>query len=81
MESDFKLLKGGLGSLLGPLKYLTQDCKYQILIERLKLPSAYHLAKRYVNNPIPYTSAMDGLQQQFSQPRQLVQVELEAILY
>lgn len=45
-----------------------------------KLPSAYMVAKRYVNDPTPYTSAIHALEQRYGQLRQLVQGELKAIL-
>lgn len=79
-ESDFVMLKKGLDSVLGPHRHLTEDYKYQVLLDHLELPSAYQVAKRYVNDPTPYTSAMQALQQRYGQPRQLVQGELKAIL-
>lgn len=79
-ESDFIMLQRGLDSLLGPHRHLTEDYKYQILLDHLKLPSAYQVAKRYVNDLTLYTSAMHALQQRYGQPRQLVQGELKAIL-
>lgn len=62
-ESDFIMLKRGLDSLLGPHRHLTEDYKYQVLLDHLKLPSAYQMAKRYIHDSTPYTSAMDALQQ------------------
>ncbi|KAJ8352094.1 hypothetical protein SKAU_G00235700 [Synaphobranchus kaupii] len=79
-ESDFIMLKKGLNSLLGPHRHLTEDYKYQVLLDHIKLPSTYQVAKRYVNDSTPYTSAMQALQQRYGQPRQLVQGELKAIL-
>lgn len=79
-ESDFIMTKKGLDSVLGPHKHLTEDYKYQVLLDLLKLPNAYQVAKRYVNDPTPYTSAMNALEQRYGQPRQLVQGELKAIL-
>ncbi|XP_076857121.1 uncharacterized protein LOC143511024 [Brachyhypopomus gauderio] len=79
-ESDFIMMKKGLDSVLSPHKHLTEDYKYQILLDLLKLPNAYQVAKRYVNDPTPYSSAMHALEQRYGQPRQLVQGELKAIL-
>ncbi|XP_063321729.1 uncharacterized protein LOC134619834 [Pelmatolapia mariae] len=79
-ESDFLMLKKGLDSLLGPHKHLSEDYKYQILLDHLTFPSALQVAKRYVNSQTPYTSAMQALTQRYGQPRQLVQGELKAIL-
>lgn len=79
-ESDFIMMKKGLDSVLGPHKHLTEDYKYQLLLDLLKLPNAYQVAKRYVNDTTPYTSAMYSLEQRYGQPRQLVQGELKAIL-
>ncbi|XP_043969674.1 uncharacterized protein LOC122829297 [Gambusia affinis] len=79
-ESDFIMMKKGLDSVLGPHKHLTEDYKYQVLLDLLKLPNAYQVAKRYVNDRTPYTSTMHALEQRYGQPRQLVQGELKAIL-
>lgn len=79
-ESDFLMLKKGLDSILGPHRHLTEDYKYQVLLDHLHLPTAYQVAKRYVNSPFPYTSAMQALEQRYGQPRQLIQSELRAIL-
>ncbi|XP_034733444.1 uncharacterized protein LOC117948085 [Etheostoma cragini] len=79
-ESDFIMLKKGLDSVLGPHKHLSEDYKYQVLLDLLKLPNAYQVAKRYVNDPTPYTRAMQALEQRYGQPGQLVQGELKAIL-
>ncbi len=79
-ESDFLMLKKGLDSILGPHRHLTEDYKYQVLLDHLHLHAAYQVAKRYVNSPYPYTSAMQALEQRYGQPRQLIQSELRAIL-
>ncbi|KAL0199202.1 hypothetical protein M9458_007742, partial [Cirrhinus mrigala] len=79
-ESDFLMLKKGLDSILGPHRHLTEDYKYQVLLDHLQLPSAYQVAKRYVNSPYPYTNAMQALEQRYGQLRQLIQSELRAIL-
>ncbi len=74
------MLKKGLDSILGPHRHLTEDYKYQVLLDHLHLHAAYQVAKRYVNSPYPYTSAMQALEQRYGQPRQLIQSELRAIL-
>ncbi|CAL9684695.1 unnamed protein product [Knipowitschia caucasica] len=78
-ESDFLLLKG-LDSVLSPHSHLTEDYKYQVLLDHLKFPAALQIAKRYINSSTPYSSAMLALQQRYGQPRQLVQAELKSIL-
>lgn len=70
------MLKKGLDSVLGPHKHLAEDYKYQVLLDLIRLPSALQVAKRLINSPTPYTSAMKG----YGQPQQLVQGELMAIL-
>ena len=52
----------------------------QILLDHLKLPTAYQMAKRYVHCVTPYTSTMYALEQRYGQPCQLIQGELKAIL-
>ena len=47
----------------------------------MKLPSAFQVAKRYIHDPAPYTSAMRALEQKYGQPRQLVQSVISAILH
>ncbi|KAK7944426.1 hypothetical protein WMY93_000154 [Mugilogobius chulae] len=79
-ESDFLMLKKGLDSVLAPHSHLTEDYKYQVLLDHLNFPAATQIAKRYINSATPYTSAMLALQQRYGQPRQLVQGELKAIL-
>ncbi|KAK7886711.1 hypothetical protein WMY93_026332 [Mugilogobius chulae] len=79
-ESDFLLLKKGLDGVLGPHPHLSEDYKFQVLLDHLKFPAAFQIAKRYVHDPIPYTKAMQALQQRYGQPRQLVQSEINTIL-
>ncbi|KAL4009372.1 hypothetical protein ACER0C_003224 [Sarotherodon galilaeus] len=79
-ESDFALLKKGLDSTLGPHSHLGEDYKYQVLLDHLEHPSALQVAKRYIHDRTPYTSAMRALEQRYGQPRQLVQSELSTIL-
>ena len=79
-ESDFLLLKKGLDSVLGPHRHLSEDYKYQVLLDHLRFPAALQIAKRFINSATPYHSAMQALMQRYGQPRQLVQGELNAIL-
>lgn len=71
-ESDFLLLKKGLDGVLGPHPHLSEDYKFQVLLDHLKFPTAFQIAKRYVHDPMPHTKAMQALQQRYGQPRQLV---------
>jgi len=80
-ESDFALLKKGLDGILGPHLHLTEDYKFQVLLDHLKLPAAFQIAKRYMYDPMPYTRAMQALQHRYGQPRQLVQGEIANILH
>ncbi len=74
------MLKKGLDGVLGPHLHLTEDYKFQVLLDHLKLPAAFQIAKRYMYDPRPYTQAMQALQQRYGQPRQLVQGEIGSIL-
>ena len=78
--SDFLLLKKGLDSVLGPHRHLSEDYKYQVLLDHLRFPAALQIDKRFINSATPYTTAMQALMQRYGQPRQLVQGELNAIL-
>ncbi|XP_028296698.1 uncharacterized protein LOC114458488 [Gouania willdenowi] len=79
-ESDFLLLKKGLDGVMGPHPHLSEDYKFQVLLDHLKFPAAFQIAKRYVHDPMPYTKSMQALQQRYGQPRQLVQSEINSIL-
>lgn len=57
-ESEFALLKMALDNLVGSNGYLSEQYKYQLLLSRLKLPGALHLAKAYMYDDRPYTSAL-----------------------
>lgn len=47
-ESDFIMIKKGLNSVLGPHKHLTEDYKYQVLLDPTPYTSAMHaLEQRY----------------------------------
>ncbi|CAI5677208.1 unnamed protein product [Oreochromis niloticus] len=61
-ESDFALLKMALDNLLNSHPHLNEQYKYQVLLGHLRLPSAIQLAKAYMHDPTPYTTAMHALQ-------------------
>ncbi|XP_073731871.1 uncharacterized protein [Misgurnus anguillicaudatus] len=79
-ESDFALLKMALDNVMNNQLHLSEHYKYQVLLSHLKLPSALQLAKAYMHDPRPYTTALQALQDKYGQPRQLVQSELGIIL-
>ncbi|XP_058625394.1 uncharacterized protein LOC131536472 [Onychostoma macrolepis] len=79
-ESDFALLKMALDNVMNNQPHLSEHYKYQVLLSHLKLPSALQLAKAYMYDPRPYTTALQALQDKYGQPRQLVQSELSVIL-
>lgn len=79
-ESDFALLKMALDSLLSGHTHLTEQFKYQVLLEHLQPLSAHKLAQAYMHNHRPYTTALKALQDKYGQPRQLVQSGLGTIL-
>lgn len=80
-ESDFALLKKGLDGILGPHIHLTENYKFQVLLDHLKFTAAFQIAKRYMYDPMPYTRAMQALQHRYGQPLQLVQGEIGNILH
>lgn len=80
MESDFALLKMALDNVMNNQPHLSEHYKYQVLLSHLKLPSALQLAKAYMYDLRPYTTALQALQDKYGQPRQLVQSELGVIL-
>lgn len=79
-ESDFSLLKKGLDSVLEPHRHLSEDYKYEVLLDHLRFPAALQIAKWFLNSTRPYTTAMQAFMQRYGQPRQLVQGEFNAIL-
>ena len=80
-ESDFVLLNMALENLLDIHAHLSEQYKYQVLMDYLRLPSAYKLAKSYMHASTPYTSALGALKAKYSQPRQLIQSEIASILH
>lgn len=71
----FSALPWGLDCVFGPHRHLTEDYKYQVLLDHLSFPSALQIANKYINSANPYTNAMQALTQRFRQPRQIVQSE------
>lgn len=57
--------------------HLSQQYKFQVLLDSLKLESALKLAKYDTR---PYTPALNALNAKYWQPRQLVQCEIGNIL-
>lgn len=76
--SDLDELKLALDNLLGGDLCLSEQYKYQVLLGRIKLPNALQLAKSYMHDSTPYTSALQALKQKYEQPRHLVQAVLNA---
>lgn len=58
----------------------SEQFKYHLLLDHLKLDIARHLALAYAHHPLPYTRAMVALQQQYGQPQHLVLREISVIL-
>ncbi len=79
-ESDFALLKMALDNVMNDQPHLSEHYKYQVLLGHLKHPSALQLAKAYMYDPRPYTTALQALQDKYGQSRELVQSELGVIL-
>lgn len=79
-ESDFALLKMALDNLLDNHPDLTEQYKYQILLEHVQHPGACKLAASSMHDPSPYSTALIALQERYGQPRLLVQSEIGAIL-
>lgn len=71
-ESDFSRFKRSLDRVLKNDLCLSEQQKYQVLLGLLKLPSALQLAKAYIHDPTPYTSALQALQGKYTLPRQTV---------
>lgn len=74
-ESEFALLKMALDNLLDNHPHLTEQYKYQILLEHVQHPGV-----RSMHDPRPYSTALQALQERYGQPRLLVQSEIAAIL-
>lgn len=80
-ESDFVLLKMALENLLDIHAHLSEQYKFQVLMDNLRLPTAINLVKSYMHASTPYNSALAAHKAKYGQPWQLVQSELASILY
>ncbi|XP_072769411.1 uncharacterized protein [Nerophis lumbriciformis] len=79
-EREFANLKLALCNLLEPHPDLSENYKYHVLLEHLKLPEAQMIGQSCRHHPYPYTATMQALQFQYGQPHQLAQSEIAAIL-
>lgn len=79
-ESDFALLKMALDNLLDNHPHLTEQYKYQVLLEHLQHPGANKLARSSMHDVRPYSTALQALQEKYGQSRLLVQSEIGTIL-
>lgn len=59
-ESDFALLEIDLDYLLSLHANLTEQFKYQVMLQHLKMTSAM-LAQAFIYDPNPYASALQAL--------------------
>uniref|UniRef100_A0A3P8UBT4 Uncharacterized protein n=1 Tax=Amphiprion percula TaxID=161767 RepID=A0A3P8UBT4_AMPPE len=66
---EFTRLKVALDNLLP--QDATEQFKYQILLDHLKLEEALLLADSYCSSRYPYSDTMDALNEQYGQPHQL----------
>ena len=74
-ESDFVLLNMALENLLDIHGHLSEQYKFQVLMDHLRLPSAYQLAKSYLH------ASLAALKAKYGQPRQFIQSEIASILH
>ncbi|KAL0152965.1 hypothetical protein M9458_051718 [Cirrhinus mrigala] len=77
-ESQYLMVKMALSNLLDPGE--SEQYKYHILLDHLKVDQAKTLALAYVYAPDPYTQAIRALDEGYSQPRQLALIKLQAIM-
>lgn len=63
-----------LENLLSPDE--TEQYKFHILLDPLKLESACNFVLAYSNHPLPFSTAWAALQQKCGQPHQLVLREI-----
>ncbi|KAK0132488.1 Gag-Pro-Pol polyprotein [Merluccius polli] len=67
-----------LSNLLDPGE--SEQYKYHLLLDHLKVDQARRLALAYVHAQDPYTQAIQALDERYGQPRQLALRELRAIM-
>lgn len=77
-ETQYCLLRMALNNLLDPEE--SQQYKYHILLDHLKIDSAKRLALAFAYSSTPYSEAIKALDERYGQPRQLVTKELRAIM-
>ena len=77
-ESQNMMLKMALSNLLDPGE--SEQYKYHILLDHLKVDQAKQLALAYVHAPDPFTQASRALNERYGQPRQLALRELRVIM-
>ncbi|XP_046347391.2 uncharacterized protein LOC124128018 [Haliotis rufescens] len=78
-EKDFALLKMALDNLVNIHPHLTEQYKYQVLLDKLG-GSAKRLAEAFMHDPKPFTAALQALKDKYGQPRQLVQSEIGILM-
>ncbi|KAG5283706.1 hypothetical protein AALO_G00045080 [Alosa alosa] len=76
-ESQY-MIKMALSNLLDPGE--SEQYKYHILLDHLKVDQVRRLALAYVHAQDPYTQAIRALDERYGQPRQLALRELRAIM-
>lgn len=74
---EFAMLNMALKNLLPSEE--TEQYKYHILLDHLKLEAARLLALAYAHHSQPYTTALKALQKRYGQPHQLVLREIATI--
>lgn len=79
-EKDFALMKMALDNILDNHPHLTEQYKYQILLEHVQHPGASKLARSSMHDARPYSTALLALKEKYGQPRLLVQREIGEIL-
>ena len=72
------MLKMALSNLIAPGE--SEQYKYHILLDHLKVDQAKRLALAFVHALDPFTQAIRALDERYGQPRQLVLRELQGIM-
>lgn len=70
---EFAMLNMALTNLLPAEE--TEQYKYHILLDHLKLDAARHLALAYSHDSQPYTTALKALQRKYGQPHHLASIQ------
>ena len=77
---EFAHLKMGLDNLMNIYPHITEQYKYQVLLDHLGFTKSVKLASSFMYSSTPYSQAISSLTERYGQPRQLVQTELGAIM-